>query len=208
VRSAPAYAFDFSGGALCLDFLNTIGDRAHGRDEHLVDWASLVSWSEQAGQLSRRDASALRKEGESQPRAAERAFRDARAIRECLYRVFAVVAAGRMPDARDMSLFNAALAKAMAHAEIDGRGGRFVWSWAPGHPSFGRLLWPVLRSAADLLVSPERTAVRECASDRCSWLFVDRSRTHRRRWCSMTACGNRAKVRRFYERQRKRESIN
>jgi predicted RNA-binding Zn ribbon-like protein len=65
-----------------------------------------------------------------------------------------------------------------------------------------RPLWPILRSAADLLTSPEVHAVKECGSDRCSWLFVDRSRTHRRRWCDMKSCGNRAKARRHYQKTR------
>jgi predicted RNA-binding Zn ribbon-like protein len=64
----------------------------------------------------------------------------------------------------------------------------------------------VARAAADLLVSPERALVRECASGTCSWLFVDRSRTHQRRWCSMKTCGNRAKARRFYTRRREAET--
>jgi predicted RNA-binding Zn ribbon-like protein len=77
-----------------------------------------------------------------------------------------------------------------------------VWAWAPGPPSFERLLWPVVRSAAEFLVSAERVNVRECGSEVCSWLFVDRSRTKLRRWCSMKTCGNRAKARRFYTRHR------
>jgi predicted RNA-binding Zn ribbon-like protein len=60
----------------------------------------------------------------------------------------------------------------------------------------------VARSAADLLVSSARTDVRECASETCSWLFLDLSPRRSRRWCSMKTCGNRDKVRRFYARQR------
>ena len=65
-------------------------------------------------------------------------------------------------------------------------------------------LWPIARSAADLLVSADVALVHECASDVCSWLFVDRSPGRRRRWCDMKVCGNRAKARRFYQRRRKK----
>jgi predicted RNA-binding Zn ribbon-like protein len=68
------------------------------------------------------------------------------------------------------------------------------------------MLWPVLQSAAELLTSDEIHQVRECNSDRCTWLFVDRSRTHRRRWCDMKTCGNRAKARRHYQRTKKSKS--
>src|SRR5207302_22567 len=63
-----------------------------------------------------------------------------------------------------------------------------------------RMLWPVIRSAADLLVSGEAQRVRRCASETCDWLFLDTSRNHSRRWCDMSGCGNRAKARRHYAR--------
>jgi predicted RNA-binding Zn ribbon-like protein len=55
----------------------------------------------------------------------------------------------------------------------------------------------VARSAAELLISPERACVRECASETCTWLFVDTTKNHSRRWCDMNSCGNRYKVRKF-----------
>jgi predicted RNA-binding Zn ribbon-like protein len=56
----------------------------------------------------------------------------------------------------------------------------------------------VLWSAADLLADPRRHRVRKCANSLCGWLFVDESKGGNRRWCSMAACGNRAKARRHY----------
>ena len=44
--------------------------------------------------------------------------------------------------------------------------------------------------------------VRQCASETCSWLFLDKTKNHRRRWCDMKSCGNRAKARRYYQRQK------
>jgi predicted RNA-binding Zn ribbon-like protein len=89
---------------------------------------------------------------------------------------------------------------------VEQEGERFSWSWHEPQPRFDSLLWPVVRSAAELLTSPEAAHVRECASDRCSWLFVDRSRTKCRRWCDMKVCGNRAKARRHYERKKRAAS--
>jgi predicted RNA-binding Zn ribbon-like protein len=39
-----------------------------------------------------------------------------------------------------------------------------------------------------------------CPADDCRWAFYDHSRNHSRRWCSMSACGNRAKVRSYRQR--------
>ena len=66
-----------------------------------------------------------------------------------------------------------------------------------------RALGTVALDAAELLgISEQRARVRICASDTCSARFYDRSPAGRRRWCSMTTCGNEAKARRFRERTR------
>ena len=66
-----------------------------------------------------------------------------------------------------------------------------------------RVVWPVARSAADLLTSDLLSRVRRCEDDRgCGYLFIDTSRNRSRRWCSMESCGNRAKARRHYARQK------
>jgi predicted RNA-binding Zn ribbon-like protein len=62
------------------------------------------------------------------------------------------------------------------------------------------MLAPVVRAAADLATSAELSRIRECGSDTCFWLFLDRSKNGTRRWCDMKVCGNRAKARRHYQR--------
>jgi predicted RNA-binding Zn ribbon-like protein len=204
--TTAGYRFDFSGGDLSLDFVNTLGDRPRREEEHLTDWRDLVNWAEQAGVVPKRAATSLRTAGQSRAEAMTRAFSRAIALRECLYRIFHAQADGKPPPRQDLAALNDALAGVMGHARVAPRGADFVWSWAGDEPSVDRLLWPVVRAAAELLVSPVRTRVRECASGTCSWLFIDRSPTQRRRWCSMKTCGNRDKVRRFYERQKSSES--
>ena len=193
MTTAARYQFDFSGGALCLDFVNTLGDRPRCTEEHLHDWRDLLAWGEQAGLVARQDG---RADHDSQ-----RVFDRALELREHIYGVFAPLAGGTSPARRHLAAVNAAIGNALAHVRVEKRGAGFVWGWADGVPPLDRVLWSVVRSTADLLVSPERTSVRECASGNCSWLFIDRSPAHRRRWCSMKTCGNRAKVRRFYERR-------
>jgi predicted RNA-binding Zn ribbon-like protein len=202
VGDAAAYQFDFSGGALCLDFANTVGDRPRNREEHLNDWRDLVAWGFQAGLLSAGQAAVLRAAAAKDARASEKALARAKALREALFRIFAELAAGRRAAPADVETLNAHLASAMPHARIQARDAGFGWTWAERKPTLDRLLWPVVRSAAEMLVSPEHVCLRECASDVCSWLFIDHSPTQRRRWCSMKTCGNRAKARAFYARQR------
>jgi predicted RNA-binding Zn ribbon-like protein len=57
-----------------------------------------------------------------------------------------------------------------------------------------QFLAQVANAAAELLAVGDFNLIRKCESDACSLWFYDRTKAHRRRWCSMTRCGNRRKV--------------
>jgi len=64
-----------------------------------------------------------------------------------------------------------------------------------------RVPWLAAQNLLELLrAGPDR--IRRCAGHGCVLYFYDASRSGRRQWCSMAACGNRAKARRHYERTR------
>ena len=201
-------AFVLTGGALCLDFANTLGDRPRCHEERLGDYQDLLAWARQAGALPPSGAEALGREARRRPSLARIAFEGAVLLRERLYAIFAALARGRPPPRGELEGLNRTLAGALGRLRVVRRRDGFGWSWAEGTPSLERMLWPVARSAADLLTSEEAGLLRECASDDCSWLFVDRSRTRRRRWCNMLTCGNRNKARRHYRRLRARAAVS
>lgn len=90
----------------------------------------------------------------------------------------------------------------MTRAGLTLAGGRFQWAWPGVQPDLDRVCWWVARSAAELLTSEDLTLVRECAGYDCGRLFMDATKNRSRRWCDMSTCGNRAKMRRHYERRR------
>jgi predicted RNA-binding Zn ribbon-like protein len=55
------------------------------------------------------------------------------------------------------------------------------------------LLLPVGQALAQLICTEDFAHVKACEGPICTLLFVDRTRGHVRRWCSMAICGNRAK---------------
>ncbi|HJS46640.1 MAG TPA: CGNR zinc finger domain-containing protein, partial [Gemmatimonadales bacterium] len=76
--------------------------------------------------------------------------------------------------------------------------GGYRWRWA--EPAGAeRPLLEATRAAGELLAGP-LDRVRSCSGEHCGWLFRDTSRSGRRRWCSMSTCGNTSKVRRFRRR--------
>ena len=200
-RSASdGYEFEFSGGDPALDFTNTISRRRVPEEsrDRLIDYGRLVSWGRQAGVISERDEKRLRSAGEARPRAAVAALRRAVALREAMFSVFAASARGDRVPKEPLDALNAALPDALAALRVGPDGDRFTWRFAHDDAELVPMLSPVLRAAAELLTSEDLVRVRECDSETCFWLFLDQSRNGTRRWCDMKSCGNRAKARRHY----------
>ena len=196
-------SFDLSANWLCLDFVNTLENRLkEDIQEYLNSYADLIAWSQQAGLLTEAGAQRLLAEAKGNPEEAAAVLLRARDLREVMYRLFLAIAEGTHPVETDLDALNAALARVMGHARIVPHEGGFIWDWEAGADELERPLWPIIRSAADLLTGPELHDVRVCAAEDCGWLFLDISKNHTRRWCSMKSCGNRAKARRHYNKEK------
>lgn len=192
--------FDFSGGVLCLDFVNTLGDRPAEPVEHLRAYGDVLEFARQAGALPEPEVAELAAEAEADPGHAERTTERIVRTREVMYRIFAAVAAEEAPRDEDLEDLNSVLVEGLAKARLVREGNSYRWSWAGDCSCLERPLWQIAHSAADLLASGRLDRVRTCDSETCDWLFLDESRNRSRRWCDMSTCGNRAKARRHYER--------
>lgn len=189
----------FVGGALCLDFANTVDPRhADPRVDFLGDYRALVDWSEAADVLSSRRARDIGKRATEDPASAEKVYERALALREAIYVLLAPQPPNASQRAQRDSLETLDDEVHRAAAMTNLAKGQDGWScqWRSG-PELDRMLWALARSAADLLLSDRLDRVRECdGRSGCGWLFLDTSRNGRRRWCDMSVCGNRAKARR------------
>jgi predicted RNA-binding Zn ribbon-like protein len=186
------------GEPVCLAFANTAGFHAlEGRREELESWPDLVRWAHDEGLLSKHEAAKLRGAGEEDAAAI---LAKGVALRDVVQALFSRIARNRAPSPQTLAALNESLREALPHLRVAGPSIReYHWSWVPSQ-SPERILWPVVRSAAELLTSDDLARLRECSGRDCSRLFLDHSRNASRRWCSMEGCGNRAKVRRFYRR--------
>jgi predicted RNA-binding Zn ribbon-like protein len=193
--------WDFDAGNLALDFANTAEFHASDHpDEMLESYADLVSWAAVAGLLSRSEAQALHAKAKKDPQAATKALDKALELRELIYRILSAIGGDESPDQADLSTFNRMLSESLINTQISPLEDGYTWSWQNMGDSLDSMIWPIARETADLLTSKEVRRLGECADDRgCGYLFIDTSRNHSRRWCSMEACGNRAKAQRHYE---------
>lgn len=205
--------FSAIGGWLCIDFTNTVGGRrardgaagAAGDWEVLRDdlrsYADFVRWTRQFNILDDEEAARLRERAQADVGAAEDVLAHARALRETVYRVFAAHALRGQPSAQDLVALNAVLGEGLPHLELAATADGFAWRWRAESRPLDWPLWAIARSAADLLTSESLARVGRCGGNDCGWLYLDTTKNHSRRWCSMQDCGNRAKARRHYQRK-------
>ncbi|HEY6201883.1 MAG TPA: CGNR zinc finger domain-containing protein [Candidatus Limnocylindria bacterium] len=195
--------FEFVGGSVALDFANTLGGmHTAPTHEHLVEYADLVEFGRSAGTLARPETRRLAEEAARQPARAAGVLRRAIALREAIWRVFDAFAKSERADPADFATIQGEELAALKHARFAQSGSDVADRWSD-ELLLDRPLWDIARSAVELLRSKsDLSRVRECGSDTCEWLFIDKSRNHSRRWCDMNDCGNVAKVRRFRARQR------
>lgn len=194
------HLFDFDSGELCLDYANTQNWHASDHpEEHLKSFDALVAWGEEARLISKEAAIRLRQEALDQPEKATDSYDHALRMREAIYTIFSRRYAGRPIPAGDLGMLNSVLRQSMPHLQLVPDENKMKWDWLPGTSGIDLILGSVARSAAELLTSNRADRVRECEDDRgCGYLFIDQSKNHSRRWCSMDSCGNRAKARRHY----------
>jgi predicted RNA-binding Zn ribbon-like protein len=195
-------SFEFSGGALCLDLANTWGSRHDSGTDRLRSYRDLLAWAEQGGLLADGELDQLVGQAGARRADAEGVLRRAVELREAVFGAFSRIAAGDEPEPEQLEVLNRELATALPRLRLRPGDGCCRWEWSAPEGALDRMLWPVARSAAELLTSAGLDRVRQCASETCSWLFVDGSRNRGRKWCDMASCGNRAKARRYYARHR------
>lgn len=183
----------FVADELALDFINTHYGTGADEVECLQSDQAVRDWLQRAGTLS----------GFAVPPAAGKPGTLLRAARELRASALECIERRKAGGTADVTLINQLLSAAPVQQQI---------TWKRGHgpalretrkaTSPAAVLAPVAEGIARLLVAGDFDLVRKCESEICTLWFYDRTKSHRRRWCDMAVCGNRAKVAAFRERSK------
>ena len=195
------WSSSFIADAPALDFLNAIGLPPHSRIEAVNTGDDLMAWLAAADLASCEDLEAVRT-------MAVPGELDAIAVRARAlggwFRQFIYDHRGRpLPSVaiEELQPLNRILERDLQFGQVDiqqvprNRHKRpgLIWRSQRRLRSSDSLLLPIAHAMAQLVCEEDFTHVRECNGLNCTLLFLDRTRGHARRWCSMASCGNRAK---------------
>ena len=189
-----------SGNRLCLDFANlpyTSGDPA----PHQTSWLELIDFLAEKNVISGARIEELRSLTEHDPRAAGTLLRQAERLGDAMRLAFAAMLASEEIRNEWAAPINKILSITEGHDELQqADAGGWKLGFRARHEGLEWLLAAIARSGAELIAEGASSGLQQCSNPRCRLLFYDDSRTHRRRWCSMTLCGNRNKVAAFARR--------
>lgn len=194
----------FVGDHPALDFLNTVAAPSGTPIEWIGTGRDLVGWLLQAGAIGEADqANILGKWPETK---LDKIAEEAVALREWFRGVLAQAKAGGLASIarKDVDHLNAMLARGSTFEQVEAHTGDGHWHVVSNRPwrEPVELLSVVASTIAELLAAGDFDLIRKCENPPCTLWFYDRTKGHRRRWCSQAVCGNRSKVAAFRERQR------
>jgi predicted RNA-binding Zn ribbon-like protein len=169
---------EFISGSLCLDFVDTLGNRRGEPTERLLTPDDLDVWLDAAALLR-----PLRK------LSTQAILADARALRDAIFRFASAAIEEKAGNSRDIETINHWATRMPLRPTIDGSR-----IWLTAVRPVEAALATIAADAVELVLGPQRSRMRICPE--CRMVFVDSSRPGKRRWCSsVSGCGNRAKVR-------------
>jgi predicted RNA-binding Zn ribbon-like protein len=189
-------------GATALDFLNSIASPHGVPVEWIADGPDLIDWLVAVGLLQAGAAQALLRQCRRDE--LDRAAARARGLREWFRALAKRHAGAALPRLADNALrpLNAALAaeritrRLVLAGGVDAVSGNpqgYVLFVAPELLSADQLVALIAAEIAGFLCRADFRHVRFCEGHLCTVAFYDQSKNHRRRWCDMAVCGNRAK---------------
>jgi predicted RNA-binding Zn ribbon-like protein len=195
------------GGRLAIDFANLPSRPASGSSNDL-SWEELIGFLRVTRIVSAERAEELLALTETDPQAAFELLNRAERLRDSLRQTFHALSHKERIPRESVEPINEVLRVTEGHDELVEAQRSWRIEYIAREGGLDWLLAAVARSAAELLTKGEETRVRFCANPTCSLFFYDNSRTHRRRWCSMSLCGNRHKVAAFARRHGTRKRRN
>ena len=198
--------FVFDGGTLALDLLNTWRFNADQPLDLLQSPEDLIIWLTAAGLPDGADCAEL----SSSPPNRRILLDEALWLRRDILLIVQSLVAGELPPPYTVDALNRILTESGTSFRLDSltippegdqeerMEGQLVLNVHKHISSVLSVLQPIALSAARIVTEANPTRIRQCASSNCMYWFLDTSKSGRRRWCSMSRCGNRAKVAKHY----------
>ena len=193
--------FPFISGHAALEFLNTSFTPEGEVVETIESGRAWLAWCVAAQLIDEPAAARLAKRVGM--KALDAAAGEARELREWATEWLRQWRERPQGDYREqVAALNKLMARGALHQRLEERRDGYALTMHSSLDDADALLALIARQVAHLFAEERPDLVKRCAGEKCSLWFVDRTKAHRRMFCSASACGNRAKVAAYRQRQR------
>lgn len=182
------------GGRLSLDYVNELGPSPD------FSWQKLLRFLRLTRIISSERSAQLLALPQFDPQTAAALLDKAQRLHACLGTSFRALLEKEPLSLDWVEPINEVLRITEGHDELLLQNGAWSLEFVAREGGLDWLLAAIARSAAELIAEGPNAPLRVCSNPSCRLFFYDTSRTHRRRWCSMSRCGNRHKVAAFSRR--------
>ena len=193
--SHSSASLDLIAGRLSLDFANELGPSSD------FSWEELLRFLLVTRIISSERSEQLLALPQNDPQSAGTLLGKAQRLHASLHLSFSALLQKETLLRDWVEPINDVLRVTEGHDEILQHNGKWRLEFVAREGGLDWLLAAIARSAAELIAEGASARLRVCSNPDCGLFFYDTSRTRRRRWCSMSRCGNRHKVRAFSRRQ-------
>lgn len=182
------------GGRLSLDFVNELSSSSN------FSWEELLGFLLITRIISSERSAQLLSLPQYEPQSASSLLGKAQRLHESLRETFTILLHKEALSSKWIEPINEVLRITEGHDELLQLNGKWGLEFVAREGGLDWLLAAIARSAAELVAEGSSARLRVCSNPSCGLFFYDNSRTRRRRWCSMSRCGNRHKVAAFSRR--------
>ena len=182
------------GGRLSIDYVNELGPTSS------FSWEDMLRFLLVTRIISPERSAQLLALPQNDPRSAEILLGKSQRLHASLRVIFNGLLQKDALSREWISPINDVLRITEGHDELLQQNGKWGLEFVAREGGLDWLLAAIARSAAEIIAETATPRLRVCSNPSCGLLFYDTSRTGRRRWCSMSRCGNRHKVAAFSKR--------
>ena len=192
---------DLTGGAACLDFVNTALEFDEPV-ERLHTYQDLLILTRRLDLLDADTLTALARLAQADPDQAAHVLGKARQMRQSMLSLFSALVKGELNDltASVLSTFNGYVNEALAKRGFLRHADHLALGWSRPQTDLRQAVWVFSLSAYELLTSQDQRLIKQCGA--CAWYFLDATKNHGRKWCDMQSCGSQQKAHRYYQRKK------
>ncbi|MVO14477.1 CGNR zinc finger domain-containing protein [Parasedimentitalea huanghaiensis] len=192
--------FTLIGGVLCLDFANTCSGREGAfYEERILTLSNLIAWSLQSECLDWAENKIENAVNGLNQRQSASLVRTARSIRDNIYAVMSAISSNETPSADRLKALQDHYVACLRVARFSVQASDGCWDWRESSVLGAAIFGPILQSFFEYLSKIDNARLKCCPALDCKFIFHDFSKNKSRLWCDMAICGNRAKSRRFGE---------